>query len=82
MVAGGPGGDAGGRKQMGSVEDRDIDDTQLQGGRAGARGPRVELSFLSCFFFFWSGHAGSMQKFPGQGWNRCHSSDNARSLTH
>ena len=52
MMAGGPGGDAGGRKQMGSVEDRDIDDTQLQGGRAGARGPRVELSFLFFFFFF------------------------------
>ena len=67
MVAGGPGGDAGGRKQMGSVEDRDIDDTQLQGGRAGARGPRVELSFLSCFFFFLVWPCWKHAEVPGPG---------------
>ena len=41
------------------------------------------LQLLLCLLlFFFSGCASGMQKFPGQGSNLCHSSDNDRSLIH
>ena len=39
------------------------------------------VPYLSVFYFFVFGHARSLQNFPGQGSNPCHSSDDARSLT-
>ena len=33
-------------------------------------------------YLFWGGHTHSMLKFPGQGSNPNHSSDNAESLSH
>ena len=38
-------------------------------------------SILLYDFFFFFDHTHKMWKFPGQGLNPCHSSDNARSLT-
>lgn len=34
-----------------------------------------------CLIFFCFGHAYSIHKFPGQGWNLSHKSDNTESLT-
>ena len=40
------------------------------------------FSSVGIRFFFFFGHTPGVQKFLGQGWNPCHSSDNAGSLTY
>ena len=44
--------------------------------------PSYKPSWIFFFWtFFWGGHTHSMRKFPGQGSNLHHSSENTRSLT-
>ena len=50
------------------------------GLRACQASSRTLFYFLSFSFFFGGGHTCGMQKFPGQGLNLSHSSDNTRSL--
>ena len=90
---------AGSETEWGAISPQTPDVDLHLPGREPAAGQRLEGSALSpaaqtlalntfSFYFFNFGCAPSRQKFPGQGWNphhgsnQSHSSDNSRTLTH